>query len=246
VSRSSTPSATVGKVVKVLCSECKRATNHLVEASFDTAGTETDYEGGWSIDWSDHHQVVRCQGCDTVSFRQTSWFSEGDDEPSVRLYPVRTVDTIASQSFLNLPPALKRIYGEVVDCYNNGNLTLCAAGLRAIVEGVCADRLVVDGPVEVPLSGGLTKTERRKSLDGKIAGLHEKGLLTQDSAATLHDLRFLGNDAVHELKRPSEEDLKLAIEIIEHTLHQLYEIPAKALALNKSIGRSSPPPTSVV
>ena len=63
---------------------------------------------------------------------------------------------------------------------------------------------------------------------GKIEGLHEKGLLTRQHSEILHEHRFLGNDAVHDLKQPTQDELKLAIQIVEHTLENLYELKDKA------------------
>jgi hypothetical protein len=50
----------------------------------------------------------------------------------------------------------------------------------------------------------------------------------------LHEHRYLGNEAVHELARPTEEVLQLAIEIVEHMFESLYEIPEKAEDLRKA------------
>ena len=61
--------------------------------------------------------------------------------------------------------------------------------------------------------------------------------LTQPSAQTLHEHRYLGNSAVHELARPSTDELKLAVEIVEHVLEQLYELPEKAAELHRAIAR---------
>jgi hypothetical protein len=47
-------------------------------------------------------------------------------------------------------------------------------------------------------------------------------------ANVLHEHRYLGNEALHDLRQPSADELGLAIEIIEHTLEALYEIPDKA------------------
>ena len=85
-------------------------------------------------------------------------------------------------------------------------------------------------------SGG-TKVVRRDNLEGRISGLQEKGLLTKSSAQTLHEHRYLGNLAIHELARPSADELKLAIEIVEHVLEQLYELPEKAAELRRAIAR---------
>jgi hypothetical protein len=51
----------------------------------------------------------------------------------------------------------------------------------------------------------------------------------------------MGNDAIHELSRPSEDDLHVAIEIVEHTLESLYEIPEKAEALRANRAKKKRP-----
>jgi hypothetical protein len=101
------------------------------------------------------------------------------------------------------------------------------------VEGTCAAQGIIDGPVEQPKKGGGKETVRKGNLEGKIAGMAEKGILTSGAAQSLHEHRYLGNNAVHELAMPSRDELKLAIEIIEHVLDQLYVIPEKALELKK-------------
>lgn len=230
-----------GQIISVYCVECKRSTRHLVTVSLDKTGSESNEREGWSVDWSNRYQIIECQGCETISFRDLMWFSEAqdfdDDGTTERLYPLRNKDSVGIRSYHNVPPNIRRIYTELVDCFNNDSPTLCAAGLRALVEGVCAQQGILDGPVEVPAKGGGTKFVRRKDLEGRIAGLQEKGLLTLSSAQTLHEHRFLGNSAVHELARPAAEELKLAIEIVEHVLEQLYELPEKAAELRNAIAR---------
>jgi hypothetical protein len=229
---------TADQVVDVHCAECGGARKHDVVVSLDKQGTEYSEREGWSVDWADHYQVIRCRGCEIVSFRHLSWFSEDvqpgeDDGTTERLYPKRDASSLEKKSLLNVPSSLRRIYSEVIDCYNNDNPTLCAAGLRALVEGTCAVQGIADGPVEVPAEGGGTKMVRKSNLEGKIAGLAEKDILTQGAAQSLHEHRYLGNEAVHEFTRPSQAELRLAVEIIVHVLDQLYEIPEKALELKK-------------
>ena len=232
---------TKDKIVSIHCIECKRATRHRVTVSLDKSGSETNKEEGWSVDWSDGYQVIECQGCETISFRHQSWFSEAqdfdDDGTTERIYPLRNKDAVSARPYHNVASNLRRIYVELIDCFNNDSPTLCAAGLRAPVEGICAQQGIRDGPVEVPAIGGGTHTLRRDNLEGRIGGLQEKGFLTQSSAQTLHDHRYLGNSAVHELARPATDELKLAIEIVEHVLEQLYELPEKAAELHRAIAR---------
>lgn len=232
---------TKGKIVSIHCIECKRPTRHLVTVSLDKKGSENNKKEGWDIDWNDRYQVIECQGCETVSFRHLSWCSEAqsfdDDGTTERVYPLRNQDAISTRPFRNVPSNLRRIYTESIECFNNDSPTLCAAGLRALVEGICAHQGIVDGLVEAPAKGGGTKTIRRNDLAGRIAGLQEKNLLTSQSAQTLHEHRYLGNSAVHELARPSIDELKLAIEIVEHVLEQIYELPEKAARLHSAITR---------
>ena len=221
----------VGKSLKIYCLVCKHETKHMVVASLDKSGNAGNHLEGWDVNWVDRHQVAECQGCSTITFRQTSWFSEGDDGTTERLYPLRNEAGIFPRLLQNVPSNLRRIYNELIDCFNAESNTLCAAGLRALVEGICADQKILDGPVVVPLKGGGTKIVRKKDLAGRLAGLHEKGMLTEASIQTLHENRYMGNSAVHELARPTSEDLQLAVEIVEHILEALYEMPEKAARL---------------
>lgn len=211
------------QVLSIQCVECKRSTRHKVLTSIDLSSSESDEENGWSVEWIDKYQVIECQGCETISFRHLNWFSEAqdfDDDGTVeKLYPRRDKESLQARSFQNVPIKLRRIYTELIDSFNNDTQILCAAGLRALVEGVCAEQKIKDGPIEEQLKNGQTRTVRKKNLEGQISGLAEKGLLTRSSAQTLHEHRYLGNSAVHELARPAISELKLAIEIVEHVLN---------------------------
>lgn len=238
-----TENKTKNEIVTILCIKCNRLTKHRITASLDKSGSEENRQEDWSIEWIDNYQIIECQGCENVTFRHLNWFSEAvvpecdEDGFTERLYPKRDANTLTTRQFLNVPTTLRRIYSEVIDCFNNECLTLCAAGLRGIVEGVCANQSILNGPVTCPAKGGGTQVVRKDNLEGKIFGLHEKGILTQISAETLHNHRYIGNDAMHDLMKPSTDELKLAIEIVEHILEQLYEIPEKDLELKEKMAR---------
>ena len=225
---------TQGEELKVLCTRCGNSTNHVVVVSVDCSETEDDGD-----DWfrtQDNFQILQCRGCDVYTFRHLNWFSELDDPMSGTdgstewLYPKRNARTISVADYFNVPVAIQRIYRESIEACNNEYFTLAAGGLRALVEGICADQSIPDGPVSDP-NGGAPK--RKKTLEGKINGLVEKGILTQKNAETLHEHRILGNEALHELEYPRYGEIKLAIEIIQHVLDELYEIPAKGRELRQ-------------
>lgn len=244
-----------GERFKAFCANCKTETNHLVAQSVDTAGSEVIQSGPDekyedSIDWINRYQIIQCLGCDTFSFRHKNWFSEAqnyygpndyDDGTTTVLYPQRGKDILKARDFYNAPKNLRAIYKEVVNCFNGDSPVLCAAGLRATIEGLCAENGVNDGLVKITKIDGTIEVKRKDNLEGKISGLCEKGILTEKNAEILHEHRYLGNSSIHELLRPAEEDLRLAIEIVEHVLESLYEIPEKADLLRANRAKKKKP-----
>jgi len=224
--RKITENKTKGKELDVVCSECNRETWHLVLQSFYDYWQSDDHPEHF-VDGGTDYQIIECQGCRTISFRSEGWFSE-EDGTSIQLFPKRSSDTLTKKDFYEIPRQLRRIYYEVIESFNNDLLISCAAGLRAIIEGICSEKKIKNGEVEFTDGKGITKIDRKSNLQGKIAGLAEKNILTKSNADILHEHRFLGNEALHELSQPSVTELRLAIEIIEHLLENIYELPSKA------------------
>lgn len=218
------------KILEVFCLTCKNDNKHKVLTSVCTSDEGIMYNGEGPF-WVSIFQIIECQGCGNISFRSEHSNSEDYDEEghSVNelIFPKRNKDTWNTKVFFNIPYNLGRIYRETIDCYNNENLTLCGAGVRALVEGLCNENGVIDGEVEYTKIDGSTGKKRLDNLQGKINGLHEKGKLTKENAGILHEHRFLGNTAIHNLSAPTKEELSLALKIIEHILENLYEIPEK-------------------
>ncbi len=230
--------STVGQTLKVQCVTCHVLTNHCVMAAVDTGDSDHDVDGNLNS-WRTKYQVIKCLGCDVFSFRHWNWDSEAGDFESngatEKIYPERDAGSITIKRFRGVPQNLREIYWETITSFNSDCLLLCAVGLRAIVEGVCVNKGIKDGNVIQTDTEGKSVTKRNGSLQGKIAGLHEKGVLTASHAATLHAFRDLGNDAVHQLGSPSTDHLRQAIEVIEHLLEHVYVIPKKSVELKKKV-----------
>jgi len=208
------------------CLYCKHDTHHDVIKEFnkrfypeDTPNMTIDFaHGTW--------EILQCRGCENITFREI-WITSEDPEPIVKLYPPHNKNMLELKRFYSVPPILRKVYRELIDCYNNQIYTLCAAGLRALIEGICAAQNIKNGPVEIRNNDRKTKIIRKINLEGKIAGMAEKGILSRNHATILQEHRFLGNEALHELKSPNPDDLKAAIEIVEHTLENIYELQDK-------------------
>lgn len=141
------PNKTQGEEVKVPCSKCSGKTFHKVMLSLDQSGDDRD--GEWSFYWENHYQIIQCQGCKTVSFRNVYSSSEDvfqidDDEwDSVEyedLYPSRIEGRKGiDDAIAYLPIKVQRIYKETLQALNAKSPILAGMGLRALVETICAE-----------------------------------------------------------------------------------------------------------
>lgn len=222
------------ETLRNFCNKCKNKTKHLLKKKFRTEETDTiyydydDHTFPYELDWIDNYQIVQCLGCDSVTFRHTSWFTD-DVEDTENLYPERSKDQKILISLDFVPGFLVSIHRETVNAFNCKSYRLCSAGLRALIEGICLDK---------GISGGNTLDRNgtikfSTNLVGKIQGLNENGILTSSNVETLHELRFLGNKALHELQIPLKEDLLIAFDIIEHTLENIYGLSHKKQILKE-------------
>lgn len=215
-----------GEKLKILCPDCKRNTNHLVVREYNiNAGTWTEpqtlHDGDYEypedsrfIEEIAFYQIVQCMGCDHVSYRQFKQRLDPESEVEIlgeEFFPIREYRFKEIKDFgKNLPENIFRLYKEVILTFNGKMEVLCAAGIRAVIEGICNER-----NISAP------------NLEKKIDGLVEEGIFSKQNAGSLHQLRFIGNEAVHQLDRPSEDELKNGIDIIENTLESIYEIIRK-------------------
>lgn len=208
----------INNFVKAFCSKCRQKTNHKVLLEKSQIFDQIDFieKRKW--------QIIEC-GCDTISFRETydnneDW-GDGIDQAKELVYQYPQAQKHIPKSFTSAPLKIQNIYRETVDAFNNRLLILCSAGCRSVVEGICDQQNA---------SGSNLKT--------KIVSLFDQGIITNINSEALQNHRFIGNNAVHSLIHLSDEDLKTAIEIIEHTIENIYELNVMGTSLrNKLSGK---------
>lgn len=205
--------------VEVACGSCSRETHYKVLAE-----TRTHHEyGAGAVDYYQTYQIVQCNGCLTISFREISECSEDMDydeegqaflKQTVRLFPNRVAGRPEMDNVEFLPQGVYRIYQET-------HAALCAElpimagfGLRAIVEAVCK---------EEKIGGG--------NLQEKIDQLVLSGHVSTAGGKILHSLRFMGNAAAHQMKAHSQREINAAFNVIEHMLQGVYILPKMASEL---------------
>ena len=194
---------------RLYCNHCQTETHHI-ERGIHVRRDVIDEGHNWE---QTTYRLWTCAGCDDGTMESEWTASHFTDEEgqqfSYEYFPPRSSDHLRPKFFKKIPPKLRAIYIQSIRAFNHGFHVLCAAGLRALIEGMCANK-GVEG----------------KTLEQKIDGLEKH--LPKTVVSNLHSFRFMGNDALHELTSPKRDDLKVAIEVSEDLLNLLYELDYKA------------------
>ena len=210
--------AEADKTCWIYCNACKGSTRHVLVASREY-DDHLRVEDGGPAAWGEYRLWV-CGGCDTCTMEdhyQADYLPSSESDSI--FHPKRTSSSRPTKHFVNLPPKLETLYSEVVRSNNEGLHLLCAAGLRSLLEGVCSDK-------------GIPGTNLEKKIDGM------KSLLPESIVKNLHEFRFIGNKAVHELEAPKSYELGAALDVIEDILNFLYALDYKASLLARLRARA--------
>lgn len=217
---------------RIFCNRCGRNTWHDRQGHHRQVFDPREYTemkiDHAEADW----EIWQCRGCEEVTFKETWLTSEdftpdGDADPTVRFHPPRTQTWLRPKEYRKLPSPLADLYGEIVETFNYGAHVLCAGGLRSLLEGICVDQGISEGPT--------ARGAVRRTLEGKINGLKTLPNVPSGIVDSLHGFRFLGNTALHRLDRPPPEDLAMAIEVIEDVMNTIYELDYKSARLYQRV-----------
>lgn len=194
------------------CASCDRKTFHQVLHQH----IRSEYE--YRMDTV--HEMLKCRGCHTVSFRQVvidheSGYFDHEDEwqapEEVTCFPRVLEGYSELEDIADVPQPVRDIYSQSVQAIRDDANILAGIGLRATIEAICNDRSIAG-----------------RNLEKRIDGLTKAGLISQKDAERLHAIRFLGNDAAHDIKSTKTANLLIALRIIEHLLVTLYILDNEA------------------
>ena len=199
--------------IKSYCRDCCKKTNHNV-LSDHTESHRDEYQCDIS------YQILQCLGCDTKSFRKVFYDIEAayptyndhwEVPEDVTVYPKAVEGHKQIDDLWELPDIVRIIYSEVLMALREDSKVLAGLGLRAAVEAVCND-------LDIP----------GKSLEVRINKLASSGYISKNDAERLHGIRFMGNDAAHDIKTPKDATLSVALQIVEHLIASVYILENKA------------------
>jgi hypothetical protein len=194
---------------KHYCRNCKGERNHKIVSEKKTGGSYDDY-----LQWSDYFYIIECLGCNNISFlkiysdTEMMYYNE-DGEPDyadkIEIFPLYLENLEELSHTYYLPPKIRIIYNETVSALKSKLYLLAAGGLRAIIEATCNHLKI-----------------KKADLSVRIDLLHEKGHLSLNESKRLHSIRFLGNDALHEIEIPNKGQINILLEIVNHLLENLF------------------------
>lgn len=200
------------KVEKHYCRNCEGERKHKI--LFEKKKTnESDDDFYFSI--IEKYITIECCGCETISFLyiyadESMWnYNEYTGEPDFYenkiMYPLYLSDCkpITNEHFV--PIMILHIYKETIEAIKSNCFLLAGGGFRAVIEAICKDLKII-----------------KPTLEQKIDELNKLGHLTQNESNRLHSVRFLGNDSLHEIQKPTHKQLVVILEIINHLLNNLY------------------------
>jgi hypothetical protein len=201
------------KILKSYCGECNKVTNNDVLSEHSES-----HRDEYACDI--HYQIIQCRGCDTKSFRKVFFdieaaFPSSNDRwevpEEITIYPKVVKGHKKLQDIYELPDIVRNIYSEILLALKEDAKVLAGLGLRTAVEAVCND-LKIPG----------------RNLEIRINKLAAAGYISKNDAERLHGIRFMGNDAAHDIKMPKDEALSVALQIVEHLMLSVYVLEKKA------------------
>jgi hypothetical protein len=198
-------------LTKAHCNTCLRMTNHQIVGQ-----KKTHYDDD-SIVEVHEYEIVVCQGCDTVRFRQVTSGSEITDREGrhideITYYPPaisrQRPPWLGSVDFRINHEEIAALLDEVYAALHNDLKVLATIGIRTVIDKVITDKIgdVGDFP-------------------SKLNTFAEAGLISATNKAFVLQTIDAGSASAHRGFRPSTEDLGLLIDVTEVLISSIYVLP---------------------
>lgn len=208
------------KEVSAPCSSCLRRTTHKVlhEKAFPDEDRITTYA------------MLECSGCHRICLaEQVRWIPDGDLDQAYYPSPVSRKEPDWLLSMIvgltgnkKVDAALASLLSEIYQAVHGGQHRLAAMGIRALLEQIMVSKVGDLGCFE-------------KQLDA----FAQKGYISFIQLDSMKATLEVGHAAMHRGYKPTEEDVNIALDIVEGVMAPLYHDQIKA---EKMMDRVPPRP----
>lgn len=219
--------------VKSHCNRCQGETNqdvlHSETVKWEEIIDEDEEGGGFQISGTDIYQMLKCRGCDSITFKYEEWFEGNYDErgnrvPEFHYYPpaiyrpepkwLNDLDSFFEEEQKFIHDLMKEIYSSL----HNDSRRLATMGIRALIEHIMIEKVGDQGSFV-------------KNLDTFAA----KGLISLSQKDILGAVLEAGHASIHRSYSPTTEDLHTCMDIAESIVESIYIHPNKASKLKGKI-----------
>lgn len=178
------------------CSSCLRITTHRV--LFEKAWTDED----WLQDqFTESFALLECAGCHRISMRHAVKYLDDRSSrnsyfppPTSRQRPAWLLRLGMARSDETISELLDEVY-QVVD---SGQYRLAAMGVRALLEQIM-----------------ILKIGDRGTFRDNLDAFQNEGYISTIQHDTMRNVLDIGDAAIHRGFKPGEDDLSLALDIVE-------------------------------
>lgn len=197
------------------CPRCDGARVCDVHGALDVPWSSDDGERG-----STDHRPLRCRGCETVFYWQSSWntyssivrynqlIGEEEEVPvfSIETYPPPPKHTRPdwSWSLNKTDEILAQIMGETYTAAEAESYVLASVGLRTALDRI-TELLGIDSSLPMV---------------GKVGALRSGGWIGETEALTLDTVAEAGNAAAHRGWSPDEHDFRILLSTLEQFIQR--------------------------
>lgn len=184
--------------VQAPCSSCVRKTIHDVLFKIRQDDDEPTV---------DVYELLQCRGCSTISMA-SHHFSKFDKSVQHKYYP-SPVSRKEPDWIPHIPFGVKRNPGallrEIYQAVYGGQNRLAAMGIRALLEQVM-----------------ISKVGDLPSFDQKLDAFQEQGYVSLIQRDAMRATLDVGDAAMHRAFKPTEQDLKIALDVVEGILAPIF------------------------
>jgi hypothetical protein len=197
------------------CNACGGDRNHTILHAEPSSWSD-DEDG---IAGRDLYEMLRCNGCDDIKLRHTSWFS-GDDGPTITYFPPSIFRP--KPAWLNIlwlqhgGEVVRELLSEVYSALQNNQPRLAAMGVRATLEQIM-----------------VSKVGDQRSFARNLAEFEAKGFVSPVQRERLEAILEAGHASIHRSYKPSHADLVTLVDLTEHIVETVY-LHESAVALLKN------------
>jgi Domain of unknown function (DUF4145) len=211
--------------LKSYCRQCGGERYHSTFA--EKTRSWDDGDDRVQVSGSDTWSIVECEGCHTVTFVHSHWFSEDYD------YSTEDGPTAIVHRDLYPPAPSRKMpeWGTGLDaflCHTSEDLWIgdlhahiyAALGMKAYALAAMGMRAIVDFVVTSNAGEGGIFID-------KLKRMHKTGLITETQVEIINAAFDAGSAAAHRGYRPTREDAFTLLDITETLLRQIYVDPMR-------------------